>query len=189
MGKIMTTTKTLMTAEELFLMPKDGYRYELVEGELKKMSPGGGKHGASIGRFTGGLQVHVEDNDLGEVFGAETGYKIKENPDDVIAPDVSFISRKRLPESEIPDGYLTTVPELVVEVISPNDRKAKIEEKLKAWFDFGVTVAILIFTNNRFIRVYRSPENFITLHESDTLVLEDILPGFSYPISKLFLKK
>lgn len=185
----MPTTKTLMTADELLQMPKDGYRYELIEGELKQMSPGGGKHGSAIARFTGRLQVHVEDNNLGEVFGAETGYKVKVNPDDVMAPDISFISRKRLPESEIPDGYLTTVPELVVEVISPSESKNDVKDKVKRWFDFGVGVVVLINPRKRSVTVHHSISQFISLDESSILVLDDVIAGFSYPISKLFLQQ
>lgn len=185
----MSSIKTLMTADELFKMPADGYRYELIEGELRKMSPGGGKHGAAIGRFTSYFGYYIHENDLGTVYGAETGYKIKTNPDTVIAPDVSFISKERLPESEIPDGYLTTVPELVVEVISPNDSKKEVEEKVQTWLDFGVSVVILINPKKRVVTVYRSFTSFITLQENDMLVLDDTVTGFSYPISKLFLKE
>ena len=185
----MSTVKTLTTADELLQMPKDGYRYELIEGELKRMSPAGGKHGAVIGRFTGRLQVHVEDNNLGEVFGAETGYKNRVNPDNVIAPDVSFISREKMLEEDIPDGYLTIAPNLVVEVTSPRDTKKDILNKAVEWLVFGVTVVIAVDPRKRIIQVYRAATNLITLTEQDTLVLDDIVPGFSYPVAKLFLKK
>jgi len=140
-------------------------------------------------RFGAKLGVFVEDNDLGTVYAAETGYKIKTNPDTVIAPDVSFISKERLPESEIPDGYLVVVPELVVEVISLNDSKKEVEEKVQTWFVFGVSVVILINPKKRTVIVYRSFTNSITLQENDILVLDDVVTGFSYPISKLFLKE
>lgn len=182
----MSTIKTLMTAEELLLMPKDGYRYELNQGELKQMSPAGGKHGAIAMKFGARLEVFVEDNNLGTVYAAETGYKVKTNPDDVKAPDVSFISKERLPTSEIPDGYLTTVPELVVEVISPNDSKKEVEAKVQIWFDFGVSVVVLINPKKRLVTLYHSPTQSIDLSENDTLVLDDVVAGFSYPISRLF---
>lgn len=185
----MSAIKTLMTANELLQLPKDGFRYELIQGELRKMSPAGGKHGVLAMRFGAKLGIFVEDNDLGTVYAAETGYKIKTNPDTVIAPDVSFISKERLPESEIPDGYLVAVPELVVEVISPNDSKKEVEEKVQTWFDFGVSVVILINPKKRAVTVYRSFTNSITLQENDMLVLDDVVTGFSYPISKLFLKE
>lgn len=182
-------TKTLMTADELLKMPVDGYRYELNEGELKKMSPGGGKHGAAIGKFTGYLAFHVYENDLGTVCGAETGYKVKTNPDSVIAPDVSFISKERIPESEIPDGYLTIIPELVVEVLSPNDSKKEVAAKITAWFDFGVSVVILINPRKQIVEIYRSLINVTNLDENAILDLSDIIVGFSYPVSKFFPKK
>src|SRR5437870_5335305 len=119
--KAMSTTKTLMTANQLLQMPEDGYRYELIEGELKQMLPGGEKHGAAIGRFTSHFGYYVYENDLGTVCGAETGYKIKSNPDTVIAPDLSFTRKERLKEEDLVDEYSTVAPDLVVEVLSPSD--------------------------------------------------------------------
>lgn len=185
----MTTTKTLMTADELLQMPKDGYRYELIQGELKKMSPAGGKHGAIAMRFGMHLGVFVEEHDLGIVYAAETGYKVKTNPDDVKAPDVSFISKERLPESEIPDSYLTTIPELVVEVLSPSDYPKKAQEKVDMWFEFGVSVVVLIDPRKCIVYVHRPNLAPITFTRNDTLVFNDVVPGFSYPVSKLLLKK
>lgn len=182
----MTATKTLMTADELLQMPKDGYRYELIEGELKRMSPGGYKHGVTIGRFTGRLQVYVEDNNLGEVCGAETGFLTSTNPDNIIAPDVAFISNQRASQITNPDSYSTIAPDLAVEVISPSETPKNIQKKVDKWFAFGVIVLILIDPKKRFVRVHRSSSNFVALHENDTLVLDDILPGFSFPISRLF---
>lgn len=183
----MPTTKTLMTADELLQMPKDGFRYELIEGELKQMSPGGYKHGVTIARFTGRLQVHVEDNNLGEVCGAETGFLKSKNPDTIIAPDVAFISNQRASQITNLDTYSPVAPDLAVEVLSPSDSPKKVQKKVDDWFVFGVIVLILIDPRKRFVRVHRSSTDFFTLYENDILVLDDILPGFSYPISRLFL--
>lgn len=128
----MSTTKTLMTADQLLQMPEDGYRYELIEGELKQTLPGGEKHGAAIGRFTSYLGYYVYENDLGTVCGAETGYKTKSNPDTVIAPDLSFTRKERLTEEDLVDEYSTVAPDLVVEVLSPSDYPKKVQKKVDA---------------------------------------------------------
>ncbi|MBK7996242.1 MAG: Uma2 family endonuclease [Blastocatellia bacterium] len=78
---------------------------------------------------------------------------------------------------------------MVIEVISPNDAKKEVEEKVQTWLDFGVSVVILINPKKRVVTVYRSFTSFITLQENDMLVLDDTVTGFSYPISKLFLKE
>lgn len=184
----MTTTKTLMTADELLKMPEDGYRYELIQGELKKMSPGGEKHGAAIAKFTGYLAFHVYENELGTVCGAETGYKIKENPDDVKAPDISFTSKNTIQEDSLIDEYSTIAPDMVVEVTSPSDYPKKVQEKVDIWLAFGVSLVVIINPLTRTVTLHRI-NSVVTLTENDVLDLSDIVPGFSYPVSKLLLKK
>lgn len=88
----MSTDVLIQTAEDLFEMPEDGFRYELVQGVLRKMSPAGGEHG-EISLFLGGhLMLHVRKHRLGAAYGAETGFKIRTNPDTVLAPDVAFVT-------------------------------------------------------------------------------------------------
>ncbi|MBA3442791.1 MAG: Uma2 family endonuclease, partial [Pyrinomonadaceae bacterium] len=86
-----------MTAEELIKLPSGKFRYELVKGELITMSPSGSEHGATVINLTLPLGVHVKTNNLGVVFGAETGFKLASNPDTVRAPDIAFVRRERIP--------------------------------------------------------------------------------------------
>jgi len=182
----MSSTKILITADELLLMPKDGFKYELVEGELNKMSPSGYKHGITIARLAGRLQVYIEENNLGEVCGAETGFIISSNPDTVIAPDIAFISNQRILQITNPDTYSPIAPELVVEVLSPSDTPKKVTKKIELWLNFGVNVVILIDPRKKELKVYRSLSEPTPLTEKDTLTLDDILPGFSYSLANLF---
>src|SRR5215213_7719256 len=117
----MTTTLQRSTADELFEMPDDGFRYELVKGELRKMSPAGGEHGAVIFNLSSLLGPHIKANDLGQGFGAETGFKIASDPDTVRAADTAVVRRERIPEAGIPKNFWELAPDLVVEVISPGD--------------------------------------------------------------------
>ena len=88
----MSTTTQLMTADELLKLPRGRFRYELVKGELRTMSPAGDEHGIVIMNLAAPLAVHVKTNKLGFVYGAETGFKIATNPDTVRAPDIAFIA-------------------------------------------------------------------------------------------------
>ena len=76
----MTTTARLMTAEELLDMPDDGFRYEIVRGELRKMGPAGHVHGKLAMSIGARLWTHVKANGLGEVYGAETGFVLGSDP-------------------------------------------------------------------------------------------------------------
>ncbi len=80
-----------ITAEELFRMPDDGYKYELVAGRLRKMTPAGSLHGIVEIRLSTAISVHVEQHNLGLAFPGDTGFKLASNPDTVRAPDVAFV--------------------------------------------------------------------------------------------------
>lgn len=183
----MSESKALMTADELLRMPDDGYRYELVEGELRRMSPGGGEHGVIIGKITGRLEVHVEDNDLGVVCGAETGFTIARDPDTVRGPDAAFVSKERIPADGIPKGYWPYAPDLAIEVISPNDIYGDVDEKISEWLTAGVRLVVIINPRKRNVKLYRSQTQISLLTAADQLSFEDIVPGFTYPIAKLFV--
>src|SRR5918992_440902 len=108
----MSTTTQLVTADELFAIPSDGFRYELVKGELRKMSPAGSEHGAVIANITVLVGQHVKANSLGVCFGAETGFKIETDPDTVRAPDLAFVRRGRIPEAGISHGNQPGAPRM-----------------------------------------------------------------------------
>ncbi len=118
----MDSIQTLLTADELLTLPDDGYRYELVGGVLKQMTPAGGLHGVITGRLHGLLFEYLQQHaSLGVLCAAETGFYISRSPDTVRAPDVAFISQERIPAEGIPGGFWPFAPDLAVEVLSPRD--------------------------------------------------------------------
>ena len=182
----MSATVQTMTADELFTMSEDGFLYELVKGELRKMSPPGSEHGMLVARLTGQLVPYIEDNDLGVAFGAETGFKLASNPDTVLAPDFAFVSNERIPATGIPVSYWAGAPDLAVEVISPGNSRREMEEKLKECFAAGVRMVWMIYPKRRTVTIHRPDVEVITLTENDMLDGQDIVPGFQYSIAKLF---
>jgi Uma2 family endonuclease len=182
----MSTTKTLMTADELLHMPDDGHRYELIKGELLRIAPAGSEHGVTIMNIGIPLGHFVKTHDLGIVFGAETGFKIYSDPDTVRAPDVAFIHRDRIPESGVPKGYWPGVPDLAVEVISPGDTYTEVEDKVEEWLDAGTRMVIVANPRNRTLKVHRSRTEVILLMENDELDGGDVVPGFRVKVSELF---
>ena len=79
----MPPTTQLTTAEDLLRMPDDGLRYELVQGILIAMPPAGNIQGHQTMQLGWRLAQHVEDNNLGIVYAAETGFKLATDPDTV----------------------------------------------------------------------------------------------------------
>jgi Uma2 family endonuclease len=181
----MANTTDYLTADQLAALPDDGSRFELVDGELHMMSPAGGRHGRIAGKLFLRIGNHVERHKLGETFAAETGFLLQQNPDTVRAPDVSFVSYERLGEFADYPGYLPLAPDLVVEVVSPNDQSSEVESKANGWLQAGVPVVLVVDPQTSSIREYRSLDQ-IRVYSEGVIGLEDILPGFKLGVGELF---
>ena len=182
----MVTTTRPMTAEELLNMPDDGFRYELVRGDLRKMSPPGHVHGKYAMSIGASLAVHVKANGLGEVYAAETGFKLASNPDHVRAPDAAFVRRERAEAVGDAPGYFPGAPDLVIEVISPSDRYTEVDEKVADWLNAGAQAVVVVNPRVRVVRVHRSLTDVVTLTESDTLDVIDVVQGWQMPVREIF---
>jgi Uma2 family endonuclease len=182
----MSTELQLMTADELLALPRGEFRYELVDGELKKMSPAGQKHGRITVRLTEPLAKHVRTHQLGQVYAAETGFKLKSNPDTVRAADIAFVRRERLEVMGETESYWPAAPDLAVEVNSPSDTVREIEKKVMEWLEFGSQLVWVVSSKLHTVTVYRSLTDIVTLTEKDTLDGGEIVPGFQISIAEIF---
>lgn len=182
----MTETKTGMTAEDLIAMPDDGTRREVVKGELREMPPAGALHGDVAMNLGALLKHHVKANGLGRVPAAETGFILARNPDTIRAPDTGFISKERIPPGGPPRGYWELAPDLAVEVVSPNDTAAEVQEKVRDWIEAGVKLAWVVYPQTRSVVVHRSLKEIFTLTEEETLSGEEVVPGFECTVKEIF---
>ena len=183
----MSAKTRLVTAGELLRMPRGRFRYELVEGELKVMSPAGEEHGAVIINLTVPLAQYVKANGLGQVFAAETGYKLASNPDTVLAPDIAFIRRERIEQTGLLKGYRESAPDLAVEVMSPGDTVKEVTEKAGKWLAAGARAVWVVNPKKRTVTVYRPAAETLTLGEQDELDGGEVVPDFRCKVAEIFV--
>ena len=170
------------------------HQIELREGKLILMSPSDSVSGGVGVRFSTLLGNWVYTHNRGQVLDASTGFRLPNG--DVLAPDVSFVSRERLKHN--PRTYLSVIPELIVEIKLSRDRLRELEEKIALFLDQGVQVGLLIDPDTHTVRVYRASglskdaesgetiSQGTTLHDGDSLSIPDLFPGWEIPITSLW---
>ncbi|MEO6596423.1 MAG: Uma2 family endonuclease [Planctomycetota bacterium] len=178
-------TPTISTAEQLLSLHESGFRHELVGGELRRMSAAGHWHGGVVGRLATLVGSHVLERRLGLTYGAETGFVLARNPDTVLAPDLAFVQRGRVP-SEWTPGFFPGAPDLAVEVTSPSDTFAAVHEKVLCWLEHGARLVWIVDPLTHRVTVYRGKDHVRTFELADTLVGDQVLPEFAVTVRTLF---
>ena len=176
--------KETITGEELYAMGDIG-RTELVKGKIIRLMPTGHPHGYIEVIISALLHYFVMKHKLGRVLGGEVGVYTKRNPDTVRGMDVAFISNERLARVAS-HSFLDVAPELVVEVMSPDDRWSMIQEKLREYFAIGVQMIWVIDPRLEEVHVYHSLTEVEILVVGDTLMGKDVLPRFEVAVAELF---
>ena len=182
----MTVAHKPVAADELLLMPEDGIRRELVEGEIREMNPAGYMHGRIAMNVSTPLDRYVREHGTGVVFAAETGFKISSNPDTVRAPDVAFVRRERIEEVGAVDGYWPGAPDLAAEVVSPKDFYTGVEEKVVAWLEAGTRAVVVVEPRTKTVTVRHSRTDIKVFTEGDVLDVGEVVPGWTMPVSDVF---
>jgi Uma2 family endonuclease len=183
----MSTPTQTMTAEQLLKLPRGEFRYELVKGELRTMSPAGEEHGAVIMNLAAPLAMYIKANNLGVTYGAETGFKIARDPDTVLAPDIAFIRRERIEQVGIQKKFREGAPDLAVEVLSPGDTYEEVSAKVEEWLAAGALAVWVVSPKRRNVTVYRSMTDVETLGEADELDGGEVVPGFRCRVAEIFV--
>lgn len=177
-----------VTDEELMLMSSQNpeLRFERnADGTIETMPPTGGISGNREAKAVTYLFNWVDSQDLGEVFGPTTGFRLANSA--VRSPDAAFVAKGRLPENwdQQEDKFINLAPDFVIEIRSKNDSLAKLKTKMEEYITNGVKLGWLIDSKNRQALVYRQ-EGSITQYPATAILSgEDVLPGFTLALAKL----
>jgi Uma2 family endonuclease len=174
-----------ITADQLFEMPDDDLRHELVAGVLRTMTPPGFGHGRVALRIGALLDSHARATSSGVAVG-EVGFVIERDPDTVRAPDAAFVRAERADDVGPTRRFWPGAPDLAVEVISPGDSFGEVQEKALQWIAAGTTAVVAIEPAERTVTVYRDAGDAHVFAEGDVLDLDDAVPGFSVAVAELF---
>lgn len=182
------TQSHTITADDLLAMSRGmGERYELIEGELIVTAAAGNKHGQVAQAISGEVYIYLKQHPIGTLVTAETGFFTRGDERTVRAPDMAFIRKESIPVEGLPDGYSSIVPELVLEVVSPNDRAGEVDEKVREWLEFGVKEVWVAYPNTKRIMIYRQGAGSALIRSSgDQIEGGAILPGFEREIDLFF---
>ena len=179
----MATTRPTYTDEELMQLPRDGRKYELVDGEIQ-VSPAGARHGRIAVKLASRLDAFVTEHRLGHVFESSTGFRLPSG--NLRCPDVSFVATGRFPKEQLPEGFVEFAPDLVVEVLSPDDRPRQVMDKVGEYLEAGTRLVWVIAPRPGRATVYRSLTDVSDLRLPDgVLDGEDVVPGFRCPLSAI----
>ena len=178
------STPPLLTAEDVERISLPGKQVELVRGRLVVREPPGTWHGAIAANLAYYLSDFVRRQGLGQVFAQDTGFKIASDPDTVRAPDVAFVGTERTDRIRA-RGYAELAPDLLAEILSPDDRPAEVLAKVADWLAAGTKIVWVVDPERREVRVYRQDGSLSVLGNSDSLDGEDVLPGFTCPLTNV----
>ena len=179
----------LFTAADLAAMPEHlpsgDVSFELHHGRLVAMSPPGARHGNFQVRIGGALLAQGESKGCGKAY-TEVGIVLARKPDHIVGADAAFVTSQSSPARESPEGYLETIPELVVEVRSKNDTNAEIAEKVADYLRAGTKLIWVLDPLPETVTEHRPNLQPKTLAKSAALTCEDIIPGFRLSLAELF---
>ena len=170
-----TTIRPAATEEDLLRTPEDGWKHELVDGQIRK-SPGGWRHGRVCVKLSSLLEAFAAERQLGYVVDSSTGFRLPGG--NVRLPDVAYVAKGHLAGEQEPEGFSDVPPDLAVEVLSPGDRSRDVLDKVGEYLQAGVPLIWVIDPKRRTAAVYRSMTDVRRLGPDDVLDGEGVLPGF-----------
>lgn len=179
----MVTTQ-LRTAQDLWEIGDDGRNLILIAGEFFEVAPPNGAHGRMTSNLALLLGNFVVQNALGQTYIGDTGFLLERNPETVLAPDLSFIARERIPEND--DAYLEVPPDIAIEVVSASNRAGEIERRVAIYLAAGVRQVWIVYPTRRQVAIYKPEDDLQVFTDAQVINCSPELHGLVVPVAQIF---
>ena len=182
----MTQQKTLLTADQFyyFCCHNDG-RYELVEGRVVELAPARRRHGRTASNVSAAFHNYCRRTGAGWAE-VEVGYRVRTGPDTVRGPDVSLVLSSEPQDEEQDSGFVVGAPDIAVEVVSPSNTPPEMERKVAEYLAAGSQRVWVAYPSNKTVQVHHTNGAIQTYTGEDVITDEELIPGFSLPLSEIF---
>lgn len=175
-----------LSLEEFERLPEEElYRLEFVHGHVVREPAPAPLHGRVSVEISAPLHVFVKEHGLGVVL-VEVGFVLTEDPPTVRVPDISFVTRDRIPPEGYDAGFWHLAPDLVIEILSPSNTYSETQEKVFDYLEAGSRLVWVVDPERRAITAYRSRDDVRILTVEDELQGGEVVPGFTLAIEELF---
>jgi Uma2 family endonuclease len=172
---------TIETFEEFIKQPdKDGL-WELIDGVAYEKMPTE-EHGVVVLTTAFEIKSHAKEKKIGRI-GVEIRNRIPSDRYNSRIPDISFFLDTTRPA--VTEGAVPQMPDLAVEVKSPDDTYVKMRAKAEYYLANGAKMVWLIYPNKRAVEVL-TLDDFVYLREDEILTGGDVLPDFRVLVADLF---
>jgi Uma2 family endonuclease len=168
--------------EDLLLVPEDGKRHELIDGEhLVSPSPTP-RHQGILMNLVRVLSAHVHRTRCGKLFSAPLDVVL--SPHDVVEPDILFVSAERL--HVLGERYLSAAPDLTIEILSPASRRVDLVLKRHLYEKHGVTEYWIVDPEAETVEVLRRRRGHLRPEPAAAVLATPLLPGLALPLAEIF---
>ncbi len=184
-----TVESKLYTADEFwewihFPENKNGW-YELVRGEILEMPRPGDLHGLICFLIPRIIGNWLFEQGKGYACSNDTRFLVECDPDTVRGPDI-MVFQDSITKEETSRKFTQRIPQLIIEVLSPEDRMSKTLQRLHQYFERGVPVVWVVDPENNLITEHRSGKEPTVKGEGEEISAEDVLPQCQFQVSDFF---
>jgi len=180
---VIQPKQTVQDFDAFIALPENADRlFELIDGEIVEKVPTE-EHGFLASLLSGEIYIYLKQNPIGRVA-VEPRHKLPEDEHNARMPDIAFTSSERaLPI--VTSGAVPQMPDLAIEIQSPDDAVLKMREKALYYLTHGARLVWLIFPRKQQIEVHTA-DDISVMTVGDTLNGGDVLPGFNLPVKDIF---